>query len=123
LQKTSVMETQDFPVIEGVAIPIDFDRFIPPDLEYAFDYYPSYLRCGGTWAIRPYLCDIVRQFAHYEANNGRLEEWGGFEQVKDKSLQQFFTHVGFDRALQMMQSADELFYDSRLIDNSSWDSL
>jgi hypothetical protein len=98
-----------YPVVQGVAIPLDFERFIPPDLEMAVNYYPSYLQFGGTWQIQPYLCDIVRQFAHYEADNGRAELWGGFEQVKDEVLRQFFAHVGIDQAFKMLENGGNVF--------------
>ena len=93
------MQLYPYPVLQGIAIPVDFERFISPDLEQAMEYYPYYLRHGGTWKIQPYLCEIVRQFAVYESKSGRAESWGGFEAAKDEVLKQFFRHVGIARVM------------------------
>lgn len=70
--KENCMDTPgQFPIIDGVAIPMDFERFVPPDLEQAVHFYPRYLGFGGKLKIQFYLCEIVRQLACYESAHGR----------------------------------------------------
>ena len=47
--------------VHSVSIPIEFDRFIPPDLEKAFDYFPSYQAAGGPLPFGGYVCAIMKE--------------------------------------------------------------
>lgn len=50
-------------VIENVAIPLDLsDKFIPPDLKKAVEYYPNFIRISGlSWPIRAYFLRLLKE--------------------------------------------------------------
>lgn len=50
-------------VIENVAIPLDLsNRFIPPDLKRAIEYYPDFIRHSGlNWSIQAYFCRLLKE--------------------------------------------------------------
>lgn len=93
----------NYPIINGVAIPVDLERFIAPDLEEALKYYPSYLRHGGTQPIQPYLLCVVKAYAWHERDRhgNRVDE--------DDILQQFFRHVGLPAVFELFQQGMNAF--------------
>ena len=73
-------------VIENIAIPLKLDeRFIPPDLETALKYYPSFIKYAKIdWSIQAYLCYIMKQIDKQRPN--------GYD--GDKAVQEFITYFG-----------------------------
>lgn len=70
--------------IDNIAIPIDMDTFVAPDLRKILDYYRSYKSLGGTLQLGGYLCTVLN-----EIDKARPNEYDG-----DKALQEFIRHVG-----------------------------
>lgn len=94
--------TSGMPCVDGIPIPVNFERFIPPDLDAACDFYPTYRAQGGPQKIQTYLCDIVKQFAAHESANGR----DGGEHVKNDTLKAFFRHIGLPRFFEIVKEND-----------------
>ena len=76
-------------IVDNIAIPLELnDRFIPPDLEDALQYYPNFSRYSQKgWSIKTYLCAILKEIDknHPNGYNG------------DKAFGEFMTHVGLAR--------------------------
>lgn len=84
-------------ILHNVVLPLNLDdRFIPPDLEAALEYYPSYARhTGSPWSVQAYLCWILKQID--------LRHPNGYD--GDRAFSEFWSHVGKERVLELLRSA------------------
>ena len=89
------------PVIDGIAIPIDLNRFIAPELEDALKYYPSYLRHGGRQPIQPYILCVVKAYAKFEKQHNRKVD-------EDDILRQLLRHIGMSALSALFQQGTDL---------------
>ncbi len=79
-------------IIDDIAIPLNLDTFVAPDLKQALDYYGSYKRHGGTLPFGGYVCAILK-----EIDKANPNEYDG-----NKAIQAFILHVGGTRAFIQM---------------------
>jgi CRISPR/Cas system endoribonuclease Cas6 (RAMP superfamily) len=103
--------SSEYPVIDGVALPVNLERFIPPDLEDALKYYPDYLRHGGTQDIQPYLLCVVKAYAQYERQRGNTVD-------EDQILLSFFRHAGLSALFVLFQQGMDAKKAARAADDS-----
>lgn len=82
-------------MLHNVLIPLILDeRFIPPDLEGALEYYPSYRRYAQVtepWSVQGYLCYILKQIDLIRPN--------GYD--GNRAFGEFIRHAGFHRLAEL----------------------
>jgi len=75
-------------VIKNVAIPLNLDdNFIPPDLEKALNYFPTFQRHTRwlNWTIQRYIVELIKRIDKAKPNGldgdeafGRFVQYYGF---------------------------------------------